>query len=76
MNLFEAKAHFSAIVDRAEAGETIPIVRRGRLVVKLVPASMGIAPIDIAALERLDALMPEQPRSAEAVLRELRDARY
>jgi len=76
MNLFEAKAHFSAIVDRAEAAKTIPIVRRGKLVAKLVPASMGIAPIDIAALERLDALVPEQPRSAEAVLRELRDARY
>ena len=34
----DAKAHFSELLARAEAGETITIRRHGRAVAKLVPA--------------------------------------
>jgi prevent-host-death family protein len=34
---FEAKTHFSALLDRAEKGEEITITRRGRPVARIVP---------------------------------------
>ena len=39
--LFEAKARFSELVDRAEAGREIVITRRGRAVARIVPARPG-----------------------------------
>ena len=38
VQLFEAKARLSELVDRAEAGQEIVITRRGRAVARLVPA--------------------------------------
>ena len=35
INIAEAKAHFSELVERAEAGETVDITRRGKLVARL-----------------------------------------
>ena len=37
MSAAEAKARFSEIVRRAEAGEEIVITRRGKLVARLIP---------------------------------------
>ncbi len=34
---FEAKTHFSALLERAEKGEEITITRRGKAVARLVP---------------------------------------
>jgi prevent-host-death family protein len=34
---FDAKTHFSKLLERAEAGETITITRHGKPVAKLVP---------------------------------------
>jgi prevent-host-death family protein len=36
---FEAKTHFSALLERVERGEQIAITKHGRLVAKLVPAT-------------------------------------
>ena len=38
VQLFEAKARLSELVDRAEGGREIVITRRGRAVARLVPA--------------------------------------
>ncbi|MCW5699608.1 MAG: type II toxin-antitoxin system Phd/YefM family antitoxin [Rhodospirillales bacterium] len=37
MGAFEAKTHFSRLLERAEHGEEITITRRGKPVAKLVP---------------------------------------
>jgi len=37
VNIYEAKAHFSALIDRAEGGEEIVIARAGKPVARLVP---------------------------------------
>jgi prevent-host-death family protein len=37
---FEAKTHFSALLERAAQGEEIVITRHGRPVARLVPAAM------------------------------------
>ena len=41
VQLFEAKARLSELVDRAEAGRKIVIPRRGRAVARIVPARPG-----------------------------------
>ncbi|MCC7487326.1 MAG: type II toxin-antitoxin system prevent-host-death family antitoxin [Burkholderiales bacterium] len=41
VQLFEAKARLSELIDRAEAGREIVITRRGRAVARIVPARQG-----------------------------------
>jgi prevent-host-death family protein len=43
VQLFEAKARLSELVDRAEAGRETVITRRGRVVARLVPAKRARA---------------------------------
>ena len=38
MSVYDAKAHFSALVERAEHGRSTVITKRGRVVAKVVPA--------------------------------------
>jgi prevent-host-death family protein len=38
MSLYDAKARFSELVDRAEQGRSTVITKRGRVVAKIVPA--------------------------------------
>lgn len=44
INIYEAKTHFSRLVDRVEQGEEIVIARHGRPVAKLVPLSVERRP--------------------------------
>ena len=39
MSVYDAKAHFSELVERAENGRATLITKRGRVVAKLVPAN-------------------------------------
>lgn len=41
---FEAKTHFSQLIERAMRGEEIFITRRGKLVAKLVPPNTNNTP--------------------------------
>ena len=43
---FEAKTHFSQLLERAEKGEEILITRRGKPVARLVPVSKFKSPED------------------------------
>lgn len=43
---FEAKTHFSALLERAERGEEIVITRRGKAVAKIVPVKKRIDPAE------------------------------
>ena len=52
-NLADAKAQFSDLVARAEAGEEIEIKRRGEPVAKLVPVVRPRKKIDVEALRAL-----------------------
>lgn len=73
VNLVEAKAHLSELIDQVEAGETVDILRRGKLVARLVPAGQPRKPIDIAVLRELTENMPEQPGSGGDFVRRMRD---
>jgi prevent-host-death family protein len=74
VSLSEAKAHLSALVDRVEAGETVDIMRRGKLAARLVPAEMPKNKVDVAALRALTDSMPMQPIPAGEFIREMRDS--
>jgi prevent-host-death family protein len=73
VNLADAKAHLSELVDRVEAGDTIDIARRGKLVARLTAVVKPRKPIDAVLLQSLTAAMPPQSRTAADLVRSMRD---
>lgn len=73
VNIAEAKARLSELVERAEAGDTVCITRRGKPVAKLTTAKPDWQPVDVDALRRLTTDMPRQKQGAGAFMRRLRD---
>ncbi|MBX9989229.1 type II toxin-antitoxin system Phd/YefM family antitoxin [Phreatobacter oligotrophus] len=74
VNLADAKARLSELVDRAEAGDTIEIARRGKTVARLTPASSLRKPVDAAALAAVTDDMTLSPENAGDFVRALRDS--
>jgi prevent-host-death family protein len=73
VNLAEAKAHLSELIGQVEAGETVDILKRGKLVARLVPAETPRKPIDVEALRKLTEAMPRREESAGDLVRRMRD---
>lgn len=73
MNLAEAKAGLSALVDRVEAGETVEILRRGKVAAVLVPPVPAPKKIDIAMLRALTDSQPMQSVGGGEFVRNMRD---
>jgi antitoxin (DNA-binding transcriptional repressor) of toxin-antitoxin stability system len=73
VNLAEAKAHLSELVERAAAGEPVCITRRGKPLVQLSALATPRKPIDIALLRAVTERMPLQTESAGAFVRRMRD---
>ena len=73
INLADAKAHLSELVDRVEAGDTIAITRRGRPVARLTAVSAPRKPIDRRMLESLTAAISAQTGTAASLVRSMRD---
>ena len=76
VNLAEAKAHLSALIERVEAGETISIMRRGKPVARLVPEARPKRRITVEELEEFTRGMTPQTESAGDFISRLRDERY
>lgn len=72
-NLAEAKANLSDLVARAEAGETVEIMRRGKPVARLTPIVEPKKALDINMLRALTEGMTMQTQSAGDFVREMRD---
>jgi prevent-host-death family protein len=73
VNLADAKAHLSELVDRVEAGESIDITRRGKPVARLTAVVRPRKRIDAALLQSLTATMPPQTEGAAELVRSMRD---
>ena len=73
INLADAKAHLSELIDRVEAGDSIDITRRGKPVARLTTVEKSLKPIDAKVLQSLTASMPPQSRSAADLVRAMRD---
>lgn len=73
INLADAKAHLSKLVDRVEAGDSIDITRRGKPVARLTAVARPRKRIDAALLRSLTATMPPQAQGAADLVRSMRD---
>ena len=75
VNLSDAKARLSELVERAEGGEEVTISRRGKPVARIVAIEPPRKPIDLAALRALREKMPmyEDPEGLSFVERLRRD---
>jgi prevent-host-death family protein len=77
VNLAEAKARLSELVQKAEAGEDVCITRRGKPVARLVAAEAPRKPVDLGMLQAVTNGMTPQRQSAGEFLRQMRnDERY
>jgi prevent-host-death family protein len=77
VNLAEAKARLSELVDRAAAGEPVEILRRGKPAARLVAARKAKKKVALDILEAATKDAPKQRESARKFIRRMRDdARY
>ena len=73
MNMADAKARFSEVLDRIENGESITITRRGKAIAEINPAHQKPERLTFDELEAFARTMPRQGQSAGDFIRELRD---
>jgi prevent-host-death family protein len=73
VNLAQAKAHLSELLDKVEAGEEVTITRHGRAVARIHPVSRPKHPPRLDDLAAFRARMPQLRRSSAELLREARD---
>lgn len=73
VNLTEARAQLSKLVDRAAAGEPVSITRRGKPVAQITAIAVPRKQIDAAALRAVTDRMPMQSESAGDFVRRTRD---
>lgn len=74
INLADAKAHLSELIDRVEAGDSIDITRRGKPVARLTAVTRPRKQVDATLLRALTAAMPPQAESAADLARSMRDS--
>lgn len=73
VNLANAKARLSELVERAANGEPVQIIRRGKPVAQIVAVQAPRKRIDAAALRALTDSMTEQTEPASVFIRKMRD---
>lgn len=73
VNLVQAKAHLSELLDKVEAGEEVIITRHGRAVAHLHAVSRLKQPPRLDDLATFRATMPPSRGSTAELLREARD---
>ena len=75
VNLVQAKARLSELLDQVEAGQEVVITRRGKAVAHLSAAVRPRKPLPLSDLAGFGAAMPQLRRPAAELLREVRDER-
>ena len=73
VNLADAKARLSELVERAAGGETVRITRRGKPVAQITRVPAPRAKIDIASIRALTDSVPRQRESAHVFIRKMRN---
>jgi prevent-host-death family protein len=73
VNLVQAKAHLSELLDKVEAGEEVTITRHGRTVAYIRRASHPKQPLALDDLAAFRATMPLLREPSAKLLREARD---
>ena len=73
VNIADAKAHLSELVEQAEAGATVQINRRGKPAARLMPPEPPRKAFDRETLAAMTAGLPKQSQGGGDFIRELRD---
>ena len=73
VNLADAKARLSELVERAAAGHPVRIIRRGKPVAQITAVGTPRKRIDPSALRALTDAMPRQPEPTRDLIRRMRD---
>jgi prevent-host-death family protein len=73
INLADAKARLSELVDLVGAGESIDITRRGKQVARLTAVTRPRKRVDAVTLRSLTATMPPHAEGATDLVRSMRD---
>jgi prevent-host-death family protein len=73
VNLADAKAHLSRLVEQVEAGDSIDITRRGKPVARLTAVNKPRKPIDALLLRAVTDATPPQRETAADLVRSMRD---
>lgn len=73
VNVAQAKAHLSELLDKVEAGEDVIITRHGRAVAHLHSVSRPKGPLMLDDLAAFRATMPPLQRPSVELLRKMRD---
>jgi prevent-host-death family protein len=73
VNVAQAKAHLSELLDKVEAGEEVIITRHGRAIAHLHSAARPKHPLMLDDLAAFRATMPSLRRPSVELLREMRD---
>lgn len=71
VNLAQAKAHLSELLDKVEAGEEVVITRHGRPVAHI--SSVAPPKIPLRSLVKFRARMPKWRQPSAVLIREARD---
>ena len=73
IDLADAKANLSGLIDRVEAGDLIDITRCGKPVARLTAMARPRKRVDATLLQSLTETMPPQPQDAAGLVRSMRD---
>jgi prevent-host-death family protein len=73
VNLAQAKAHLSELLDKVEAGDEVVITRHGRAIAHLHPLVRPKRRLPLADLAAFRATMPRLRQPSADLLRETRD---
>ena len=73
VNLADARAHLSELIERAASGDPVCITRRGKPVARITAVETPRKRVDVAALRAMTDAMPLQRESARGLVRRMRD---
>jgi len=73
VNLAQAKARLSELLDKVEAGEEVVVTRHGRAVAHILPMARPKLPLRLDDLAKFRASMPRLRRPSAELLRKMRD---
>lgn len=75
INLAEAKARLSELVDKVESGQDVIVTRRGKAVAQVSAVVRPKNPLPLSDLAKFRAAIPRLQRPAADLLCEARDER-
>ena len=73
INLTQAKARLSELLDQVKSGQEITITRHGKAVARLSAVNGPKKPLPLAELAKFRASMPKLSRPSAELIREMRD---